>query len=181
MSGGAGIRRRGPGIFSPQKKSARAHGQAGAKAECAADEIRIRRAFSATAGQFFKTALSATVAEDILFGERVAAYLKSNAIAIVAGGQTLGLGMGQVNRVDAVKQAIERMHENKKHFAFNIEDAVLVSDAFFPFPDSVELIAAAGIRWIAQPGGSVQDAQVRARAEELQIRMVMTKRRHFKH
>lgn len=125
--------------------------------------------------------ISASIKEDILFGEKVAAYLKSNAIAIVARGQTLGLGMGQVNRVDAVKQAIERMRENQQQLGFNIEDVVLVSDAFFPFPDSVELIAEAGIKWIAQPGGSVQDAQVIACANQKNIGMVMTNRRHFKH
>jgi AICAR transformylase/IMP cyclohydrolase PurH len=90
------------------------------------------------------------------FGEKVCGYLKSNSIAIVHGGQTLGLGMGQVNRVDAVEQAIKRMKAHHPQAA----DGVLVSDAFFPFPDSIELAARAGLRVIAQPGGSLKDEEV---------------------
>ncbi len=118
---------------------------------------------------------------DMVFGEKVAAALKSNAIAIVADGQTVGLGMGQVNRVDAVKQAIERMLEYKNRFHFNLSHAILISDAFFPFSDSIELIAKSGIKWILQPGGSVQDENVFAAAKGKNINMVITKKRHFKH
>lgn len=118
---------------------------------------------------------------DMVFGEKVAAALKSNAIAIVAGGQTVGLGMGQVNRVDAVKQAAERMLEYKKRFDFDSSKAVLISDAFFPFADSIELIAQYGIKWILQPGGSVQDEKVIEAATSKNINMVISKRRHFKH
>lgn len=133
---------------------------------------------------------------DILFGEKVVASLKSNAIAIVSsnphgnelpsyqqtsdqvkGSVTVGLGMGQVNRVDSVKLAIERMQK----FFPKVKDPVLVSDAFFPFPDSVELIAKAGIRWIVQPGGSVKDDEVLQKAQELNVHMLLTKTRHFKH
>ncbi len=117
------------------------------------------------------------IQKDILFGEKVVASLKSNAIAIVAGTVTVGLGMGQVNRVDSVKLAIERMQK----FFPNVKDPVLVSDAFFPFPDSVELIAKAGIRWIVQPGGSVKDDEVLQKAQELNVHMLLTKTRHFKH
>jgi phosphoribosylaminoimidazolecarboxamide formyltransferase/IMP cyclohydrolase len=85
--------------------------------------------------------------------------------------------MGQVNRVDSVKLAIERMQK----FFPNVKDPVLVSDAFFPFPDSVELIAKAGIRWIVQPGGSVKDDEVLQKAQELNVQMLLTKTRHFKH
>ena len=116
------------------------------------------------------------------FAEIVCAALKSNAIAIVHKTQTVGLGMGQVNRVDAVKHAIERMNEFKKSSSdFNFEQTVLASDAFFPFPDSIELIAEAGIRWIVQPGGSVQDENVMNAAKKFGINMVITQQRHFRH
>ncbi len=117
------------------------------------------------------------ILRDLQFGEKVVACLKSNAIALVAGGQTLGLGMGQVNRVDAVKQAIERM---KTHFG-TAQDVVLASDAFFPFADSIELAAQAGIKWILQPGGSLKDEEVISAAQKLKLNMVLTGQRHFKH
>lgn len=118
---------------------------------------------------------------DMRFGEKVAAALKSNAIAIVAGEQTVGLGMGQVNRVDAVGQALERMRAFARENPLDAARAVLVSDAFFPFADSIDAIAAAGIRWVVQPGGSVQDENVAAAARQHGINMVITGRRHFKH
>lgn len=118
---------------------------------------------------------------EMVFGEKVAAALKSNAIAIVAGGQTLGLGMGQVNRVDAVRHALDRMLEYKSRNEIDIGSVILISDAFFPFPDSIELIAGYGIKWIVQPGGSVQDEKVFAAAKAHGINMVITNRRHFKH
>lgn len=121
--------------------------------------------------------LSESVIEDMKFGERVCASLKSNAIAIVRSGQTLGLGMGQVNRVDAVHQAIERMKSHHKDF----KDAILISDAFFPFPDSVELIAQAGIGFVLQPGGSLKDVEVLEEAKKNGIKMILTGHRHFKH
>lgn len=117
------------------------------------------------------------ILKDLYFGERVCASLKSNAIALVKNGQTVGLGMGQVNRVDAVKQAIDRV---KAHFG-NMDELVLVSDAFFPFPDSVEVAAKAGVRWILQPGGSVKDPEVLAMAEKLNLNMIISGDRHFKH
>jgi phosphoribosylaminoimidazolecarboxamide formyltransferase/IMP cyclohydrolase len=120
---------------------------------------------------------SEQILKDLQFGERVVACLKSNAIALVGNQQTLGLGMGQVNRVDAVKQSVERM---KSHFG-NVKDLVLASDAFFPFPDSIELAAQAGVKWILQPGGSLKDDNVIAAAEKLKINMVLTGQRHFKH
>ena len=113
---------------------------------------------------------------DFQFGERVCAALKSNANAIVGEGQSLGMGMGQVNRVDAVKQALERyqkFHAEKK--------AILISDAFFPFSDSIEEIAKAGIRWVLQPGGSVKDEEVFRKAQELGVHLVITGQRHFRH
>jgi len=117
------------------------------------------------------------IMKDLIFGERVCAALKSNAIAIVKNGQTLGLGMGQVNRIDAVAHAIQRYQA----FHPNIADPVLVSDAFFPFPDSVEVAARSGIRWILQPGGSVKDQEVFAVAEKLGVNIIISGQRHFRH
>lgn len=108
---------------------------------------------------------------------KVVASLKSNAIAIAGEGKTLGLGMGQVNRVEAVEHAIARW---QKHHP-NIKEVVLASDAFFPFPDSIELLAKAGIRWVIQPGGSVNDDAVFKAAKELKVNLVLTGQRHFRH
>jgi phosphoribosylaminoimidazolecarboxamide formyltransferase/IMP cyclohydrolase len=116
---------------------------------------------------------------DLRFGEKVCASLKSNSIALVANGQTLGLGMGQVNRVDAVEQAIKRMKTH--HPTVNPASVSLISDAFFPFPDSIELAASEGIGWILQPGGSVKDEEVKTAARRLKIKMVLTGERHFRH
>lgn len=116
---------------------------------------------------------------DLHFGERVCGSLKSNAIALVANGRTVGLGMGQVNRVDAVEQAIRRWQT--QHPEVPGQDVTLVSDAFFPFSDSVEMAAKAGIRWVLQPGGSVKDADVLAAARKAGVNMVLTGERHFRH
>ena len=120
---------------------------------------------------------SEAIVNDISLAWKVCAHLKSNAIAIASGGMTVGLGMGQVNRVDAVEQAIGRM---QKHHP-SLKDVVLASDAFFPFPDSIEIAAKAGIRWIAQPGGSIRDEAVLSKAKELNVNMILTKTRHFRH
>ncbi len=115
---------------------------------------------------------------DLMFAWKVCAHLKSNAIAIAGGGQTLGLGMGQVNRVEAVEHAIQRKNLHHKDFKGT---AVLASDAFFPFADSIEKINSVGIRWVIQPGGSVRDEEVIAKARECGINMVLTGVRHFYH
>ncbi|MBX3019654.1 MAG: bifunctional phosphoribosylaminoimidazolecarboxamide formyltransferase/IMP cyclohydrolase [Bdellovibrionaceae bacterium] len=127
--------------------------------------------------QFLGEQPSPEILRDLIFAEKVCASLKSNAIAIVSQGQTLGLGMGQVNRVDAVAQAIERM---RTHHAGK-GTPVLASDAFFPFPDSIEKLAQAGIRWVIQPGGSVKDQDVFQAARDLKVNLVITGRRHFRH
>lgn len=114
---------------------------------------------------------------DLSFAWAVVASLKSNAIAIVEQKQTLGLGMGQVNRVDSVGLAIERLKKFHPQHKF----PVLASDAFFPFADSIELIHRAGIQWVIQPGGSVRDEEVFARAKELGVNLVLTGQRHFRH
>lgn len=118
-----------------------------------------------------------TQKSDLLFAWKVCSALKSNAISICRSGQTLGLGMGQVNRVDAVAHAIERA----KEFHGSLEGAVLASDAFFPFEDSVEIIHRAGVRWVIQPGGSVRDEKVIAGAQNLGVNLVLTGQRHFNH
>lgn len=120
----------------------------------------------------------AGIRADLSFAWAACAHLKSNAIAIVGGQQTLGLGMGQVNRVDAVELAVARMRKFHPNIA---APAVLASDAFFPFADSIELIHQAGIRWVIQPGGSVRDEEVFTRAKELGVNMVLTGQRHFRH
>ena len=116
---------------------------------------------------------------DLVFGEKVCASLKSNSIALVAKETTVGLGMGQVNRVDAVEQALGRM--KAFHPQLDPGDVSLISDAFFPFADSVELAAKHGLRWILQPGGSVKDEEVLKTAKERGVTMVMTGERHFRH
>lgn len=120
---------------------------------------------------------SKQLAETLLFGERVCSALKSNAIAIVSAGQTVGLGMGQVNRVDAVEQAIQRW---KTHHS-QAKDVALISDAFFPFPDSIEKASQAGIKWVLQPGGSMKDEEVKQTALRLGVNLILTGIRHFKH
>lgn len=120
---------------------------------------------------------SPDVRADLSFAWATVAALKSNAIAIAEGGQTLGLGMGQVNRVDAVDLAIARMRK----FHPTTKAPVLASDAFFPFPDSIELIHQAGIQWVIQPGGSMRDEEVFAKAKELGVHLVLTGQRHFRH
>lgn len=143
--------------------------------------LQLEDSFSSADWKFLGEQPTPQLLNDMIFGEKVGAALKSNAIAIVVNGQTIGLGMGQVNRVDAVKHAIDRMLEYKSRVDFALSSAVLISDAFFPFPDSIELIAKAGIKWIVQPGGSVQDEKVIEAASKNNINMIMTSRRHFKH
>ena len=118
------------------------------------------------------------IIKDLIFSVQICAHLKSNAIAIVKEGQTLGLGMGQVNRVDAVKLALQRIqtfHPEQK------KGLILASDAFFPFSDSIELAVQGGISWIIQPGGSIRDEEIFKKAQECGINMVLTGERHFRH
>jgi phosphoribosylaminoimidazolecarboxamide formyltransferase/IMP cyclohydrolase len=123
---------------------------------------------------------SESIQRDLMLAWKVCARLKSNAIAIACAGQTVGLGMGQVNRVDAVQHAIERMQKHHPEVARS-RSAVLASDAFFPFPDSIDLAADAGVKWIIQPGGSIRDEEVLARAKSREVNMVLTGTRHFRH
>ena len=101
-------------------------------------------------------------------------HVKSNAIVLFKGGAAVGVGAGQMSRVEAVQLAVQRAGERS-------ERSVLASDAFFPFPDGVELAARAGVTAVIQPGGSVKDDDVIAAADGAGIAMVLTGRRHFKH
>ncbi|KUO72913.1 MAG: bifunctional phosphoribosylaminoimidazolecarboxamide formyltransferase/inosine monophosphate cyclohydrolase [Desulfosporosinus sp. BRH_c37] len=105
---------------------------------------------------------------------RVVKHVKSNAIVVTDHEKTLGVGAGQMNRVGSVKLAIEQAGEK-------VKGSYLASDAFFPFPDSIEAAAKAGIRAIVQPGGSIHDTSVIEAANRLNIIMIFTHRRHFQH
>lgn len=120
---------------------------------------------------------SQDIKKDLLFSWKVCSALKSNAIAIVENELSLGMGMGQVSRIDSVHHAIARMNEYHSDY----KKPVLASDAFFPFADSIELAAKNGIHWIIQPGGSIKDEQVREVAKKLNVNMVFTGVRHFRH
>jgi phosphoribosylaminoimidazolecarboxamide formyltransferase/IMP cyclohydrolase len=110
----------------------------------------------------------------LAFAWRAVKHVKSNAIVLARGEQVVGVGAGQMSRVDAVGLAVKRAGERS-------DGSVLASDAFFPFADGVEAAAAAGVRAIAQPGGSIRDAEVIAAADRLGLAMVLTGVRHFKH
>ena len=116
--------------------------------------------------------------ENLLFAWKVCAHLKSNAIALTKEKQTVGLGMGQVNRVSAVEQALSC--QQRFHPEIN-KGIVLASDGFFPFPDSIERAAQGKVQWIIQPGGSIKDKEVVQKAKDLDLNMVLTGQRHFKH
>lgn len=127
--------------------------------------------------KFIDETPSNEVIDELLFAWKVCASLKSNAISVCKNGQTLGLGMGQVNRVDAVRQALLRAKEHHP----SQKNLILASDAFFPFPDSVEIAAQSGVEWIVQPGGSVKDDEVIAAVKKHGLKMVFTGQRHFRH
>jgi phosphoribosylaminoimidazolecarboxamide formyltransferase/IMP cyclohydrolase len=111
------------------------------------------------------------------FAWRVARHVKSNAIVFASGDQLLGVGAGQMSRVDSVKLAVMRATAHR----LDLKGAAVGSDAFFPFRDGVDEIAKAGAKAIAQPGGSIKDQEVIAAADEHGIAMVFTGMRHFRH
>jgi phosphoribosylaminoimidazolecarboxamide formyltransferase/IMP cyclohydrolase len=111
------------------------------------------------------------------FGWKVVKHVKSNAIAFVAADRTLALGGGATSRVDPVHAA----REKAKRVGISLQGSVLASDAFFPFPDGLEQAAAAGATAVVQPGGSVRDEDVIAAADRLDVAMVLTGSRHFRH
>ncbi|MFM9027537.1 MAG: bifunctional phosphoribosylaminoimidazolecarboxamide formyltransferase/IMP cyclohydrolase [Bacteroidota bacterium] len=114
---------------------------------------------------------------DLAFAVRLVKHTKSNAIILAKGGQLLSSGTGQTSRVDALQQAIAKA----RHFGFDLQGAVMASDAFFPFPDCVEIAHSAGISAVIQPGGSIKDQDSIAVADRLGMAMVTTGIRHFKH
>lgn len=118
------------------------------------------------------------IKKDLEMAWKVCAHLKSNAISLVSQGQTVGLGMGQVDRVTSVHLAVQRM---KKHHPHLSSPVVMASDGFFPFEDSVEKASAAGIQWIIQPGGSIRDDLILQKSRSLGLHMVLTGCRHFRH
>lgn len=115
--------------------------------------------------------------EDLIFANKIVKHTKSNAIVIAKNKQLLGNGVGQTSRVDAVKQAIEKA----KSFNLNLEGSVLASDAFFPFPDSIEIAYNAGIKAFIQPGGSIRDHESINFCNQNNLSMIFTNFRHFKH
>ena len=124
-----------------------------------------------------KRAPTSAEREDLLFAWRSVAAVKSNAIVLARGGMTIGIGAGQMSRVDAAFMAIHKA----KQAGHETKGAVIGSDAFFPFRDGIDQAADAGVKAIVQPGGSVRDAEVVAAADEHGIAMVFTGKRQFRH
>jgi len=115
--------------------------------------------------------------QNLLFAWRVAKYVKSNAIVFCNNGQTLGVGAGQMSRVDSTRIAAIKA----QNAGLSLVGSVVASDAFFPFRDGLDVLAAAGAKAVIQPGGSMRDAEVIAAADEHGIAMVYTGYRHFRH
>lgn len=115
--------------------------------------------------------------ESLLFASRICKHTKSNTIVLVKGKQMLSSGVGQTSRVDALNQAIEKAG----NFGFDLQGAVMASDAFFPFPDCVEIAGKAGIQSVIQPGGSIKDQLSIDHCDQEGMSMVFTGFRHFKH
>lgn len=115
--------------------------------------------------------------QDLIFAWQAAKFVKSNAIVYAKNQRTLGIGAGQMSRIDSAKIAVSKAHEHQLELA----GAVMASDAFFPFPDCIEYAANYGIKAIIQPGGSMRDNEIIAFADRLNLAMVFTGMRHFKH
>jgi phosphoribosylaminoimidazolecarboxamide formyltransferase/IMP cyclohydrolase len=115
--------------------------------------------------------------EDLLFASKICKYTKSNTIVFAKNRQLIASGTGQTSRVDALKQAIEKA----RTFGFDLNGSVMASDAFFPFPDCVEIAKVAGITAVIQPGGSIKDELSIDYCNENKVAMVFTGTRHFKH
>lgn len=114
---------------------------------------------------------------DLLFAAKICKHTKSNTIVLAKSGQLLASGTGQTSRVDALNQAIDKANR----FGFDLNGAAMASDAFFPFPDCVEIAHKAGITCVIQPGGSIRDKESIAYCDDNKIAMVTTGIRHFKH
>ena len=113
----------------------------------------------------------------MLFASKICKHTKSNTIVLAKNKQLLASGTGQTSRVDALKQAIEKA----KEFNFSLKNAVMASDAFFPFPDCVEIANNEGITDVIQPGGSIKDELSIEYCNTHKMAMVFTSIRHFKH
>jgi len=115
--------------------------------------------------------------KDLFFANKLVKHTKSNTIVLAKNQQLLASGTGQTSRVDALKQAIHKA----KTFGFDLNNAVMASDAFFPFPDCVEIAGNEGINAVIQPGGSIKDQGSIDYCNQNGIGMVFTGKRHFKH
>lgn len=115
--------------------------------------------------------------KDLLFAWKVVKHIKSNAIVYAKDGQTIGIGTGQTSRVEASEIAIAKARQE----GLSLDDTAIASDAFFPFPDGVEAAAEAGASCVIQPGGSIRDNEVIEAANKLDLAMVFTGNRHFRH
>jgi len=124
-----------------------------------------------------RVAPSADQTEALLFASKICKHTKSNTIILAVNGQLLASGVGQTSRVDALKQAIEKANA----FGFKLTNSVMASDAFFPFPDCVEIASQQGIQAVIQPGGSVKDQDSIDYCDSKGMAMVFTGVRHFKH
>ena len=124
-----------------------------------------------------KTKPSDKELKDLLFASKICKHTKSNTIVFTKNNQLLASGTGQTSRVDALRQAIEKATS----FGFDLTGAVMASDAFFPFPDCVEIAEKAGIKSVIQPGGSIKDQLSIDYCNEHNVSMVLTGTRHFKH
>jgi phosphoribosylaminoimidazolecarboxamide formyltransferase / IMP cyclohydrolase len=140
-----------------------------------ADDVRADGDDPATWRLVAGPAVDAVTMEDLAFAWRAVRAPKSNAILLAKGGAAVGIGMGQVNRVDAARLAVSRAGEDRAR------GSVAASDAFFPFPDGLQVLLDAGVTAIVQPGGSVRDEEVIAAAEAAGVSMYLTGTRHFFH
>ncbi len=120
---------------------------------------------------------SAAQLQDLLFAWKVTKYVKSNAIVFCAGGMTVGVGAGQMSRLDSARIASIKA----QHAGLSLSGSVVASDAFFPFRDGLDVVVDAGASCVIQPGGSMRDDEVIAAADERQVAMVFTGVRHFRH
>jgi phosphoribosylaminoimidazolecarboxamide formyltransferase/IMP cyclohydrolase len=121
---------------------------------------------------------------DLLFAFRVCKHVKSNAIVYAKGGATVGIGAGQMSRVDSARIAAWKSEEAARAAGLSeplARGSVVASDAFFPFADGLQAAAAAGATAVIQPGGSMRDAEVVAAADAAGLAMVFTGMRHFRH
>ena len=124
-----------------------------------------------------KTSPSADQLRDLEFANKIVKHTKSNTIVLAKNNQLLASGVGQTSRVDALQQAIVKAN----NFGFDLKGSVMASDAFFPFPDCVEIAHKAGVTAVIQPGGSIKDKDSIAYCDANGVSMVMTGTRHFKH